>query len=374
MKPLCVLITNHALRDRCGSEMYVADLALRLLELGHRPVVYSPRLGAVAELLLHATIPVVDSLDQLGVAPDILHCHHSVATATALLRFPETPAIYVCHDWAWHHDAPPSMRRIRRLIAVDQTVAERLVLREGRQPEEVEVLSNGVDLRKFQLREGPLPARPRRALVFSNYMSSVEAGLLAATCARHGISLDAVGQAVGRPVDQPGELLSHYDLVFAKGRCAAEAIATGAAVIVCDTRGLGPMVGTSNLDYVQPRNFGRRLLGRPLVPALISAEIDRFDPEDARRTSLLLREAVDLDRIVSRLVELYREAISRTANEPSQDHRQELLQLSRLLAWCDRTQSLWRTDYEASRPAFAPLTFRRPAPPPDQYQPRRRAA
>lgn len=355
MKPLCVLITNHSLRERRGSELYVADVALRLLELGHRPVVYSARPGAVAGSLLHATIPVVDDLDQMGAEPDILHCHHSVATATALLRFPSTPAVYVCHDWAWHHDAPPSMRRIRRLIAVDQTVAERLVFRERRRPDEVEVLPNGVDLRKFRLRAARLPVRPRRALVFSNYMTSADAEALATACARHGIGLDAAGLAVGRPLENPADLLPNYDLVFAKGRCAAEAIATGAAVIVCDARGLGPMVGTENLAFVQPRNFGRRLLGRPLEPGLISAEIDRYDPQDARLTSLRLRETVDLDRIVGQLTGLYQAAIAEAAGEGPPDHREELHQLSRLLAWCDRTPSLWRTEYEAGRPRAAPL-------------------
>ena len=37
-------------------------------------------------------------------------------------------------------------------------------------------------------------------------------------------------------------LTGDYDLVFAKARCALEAMAVGAAVVLCDTHGLGPMV------------------------------------------------------------------------------------------------------------------------------------
>ena len=39
-----------------------------------------------------------------------------------------------------------------------------------------------------------------------------------------------------------------YDIVFAKARAAIEAMAVGAAVIVCDFDGVGPMVSTENVD------------------------------------------------------------------------------------------------------------------------------
>jgi hypothetical protein len=51
MRRLKVLITNHALAERTGSELYVLELATGLLELGHRPVAYSPVLGGLADEL-----------------------------------------------------------------------------------------------------------------------------------------------------------------------------------------------------------------------------------------------------------------------------------------------------------------------------------
>ena len=44
------------------------------------------------------------------------------------------------------------------------------------------------------------------------------------------------------PTSRPEELLPKYDLVFAKARCALEAMATGCAVVLCDFAGLGSMV------------------------------------------------------------------------------------------------------------------------------------
>src|SRR5205823_2848502 len=48
MTPLTVLITNTALVAPGGTERVVADLALGLLARGHRPVVFSTRLGPFA--------------------------------------------------------------------------------------------------------------------------------------------------------------------------------------------------------------------------------------------------------------------------------------------------------------------------------------
>src|ERR1044071_586456 len=99
MKALKVLITNHALRERTGTEVYAVELARGLLNAGHSPVLYSPRPGPLAELVRRETVPVVEDLERLNVTPDIIHGQHADETATALLRFPSTPALYVCHDW-----------------------------------------------------------------------------------------------------------------------------------------------------------------------------------------------------------------------------------------------------------------------------------
>ena len=353
MNPLCVLITNHSMCDPGGSSLYVCDLAMRLVELGHRPVVYSTRLGKLAERLLNATVPVIDNLDQLGISPDIIHCHHSLASATALLRFPETPAIYVCHDWAWHNDTPPRMRRIRRIIAVDQTVAERIMFREGRRPDEVQILHNGIDLRKFRPRVDPLPLEPRKALVFSNYMSDEQIALITNACDQFGIKVDAVGKAAGFSVENPEHLLTQYDVVFAKGRCAWEAIACGAAVIVCDVRGVGGMARSDNLERFLPRNFGRRLLQRSLDMPTISAEIARYDPLDAAKVTHIVRDTANLDLVVDRLLNQYHEVILEHDGDANCDQAVELRELSRMLAWCDRNQGMWQTNFQAN-PVMSP--------------------
>ena len=66
MQPISVLFTNNALGARGGSETYIRDVALALLQRGHRPVAFSLLLGDVAEELRRATVPVVDDLKRLA--------------------------------------------------------------------------------------------------------------------------------------------------------------------------------------------------------------------------------------------------------------------------------------------------------------------
>ncbi len=63
---------------------------------------------------------------------------------------------------------------------------------------------------------------------------------------------------MGTLVDDPERILPRYDLVFAKGRCALEAMAAGCAVIVCDAVGLGEMVTHGSVEEMRRWNFGAR--------------------------------------------------------------------------------------------------------------------
>ncbi|HYX40818.1 MAG TPA: glycosyltransferase, partial [Pyrinomonadaceae bacterium] len=220
MNPLKVLITNQALDQRAGTELYVRDVATALLRRGHAPVVYSPRLGAVAREIRAATVPVVDDLDALAFTPDIIHGQHNLETMTALLRFPTVPAVFFCHGWQDWREAPPRFPRLLRYVAVDETCRDRLLCEHAIPEARVRLLLNFVDLERFKPR-GPLPARPQRALVFGNnahqetYLVEVRAA-----CARAGIELDVTGWRNGNASAQPEQLLGQYDLVFAKARCA----------------------------------------------------------------------------------------------------------------------------------------------------------
>jgi hypothetical protein len=308
-----VLITNNTLAHRAGSELWVRDVAIRLLERGHSPVAYSRELGEVAAELRRATVAVVDDLDRMGTPPDLIHGHHHLETMTAALRFPAAPVVAVCHGWLPPQEAPVRFPSIRRYLAVDAPTRDRLVLECGIEPSRVEVLPNFVDLRRFPPR-GPLPERPRRALVLSNLAD--EDGYLAVirdVCRQAGIEVDAHGLRLGRPLAAPEALIGEYDLVFAKARTALEAAAVGTAVIVCDEVGLGPMVDSRGLRRLRELNFGIRAMRREITAENLGRELARYDPAEAAEVSRRLRAEADLESTVDRLLALYAEVVEEQA-------------------------------------------------------------
>jgi hypothetical protein len=318
MKKLTVLITNARLGWRAGTELYVRDVTRGLLARGHTPVVYSPRPGRFAEELRRETVPVVTDLEQLSAAPDLIHGHHADETATALLRFPRAPALFVCHDWYSKLDhPPPDFPRLRRYVAVDQTCYDKLVYEHGVPAERVRFIYEFVDLERFAARE-PLPARPRRAVVLCNYTKENEhLRALRAACARSGVTLDAYGVGLGRTCAEPERLLRDYDLVFAKGRAALEALAVGAAVVVYWWRRLGPLVTVSELERLRRENFGVRAMGDELTPAEFGLAAERalaaYDAGEAAEVSRRVRETAGSERALDELLALYGETLAEHA-------------------------------------------------------------
>lgn len=314
-RPLRILFTNITLASRTGTEVYIKEAALGLLRRGHTPLVYSPDLGEIAEEIRAATVPVVDDLSLLGAPPDVIHGHHHQQAMTALLHFPGVPGIFTTHDWTVWHDAPPLFPRIRRYVAVDWTNRDRVVFEHGIPEERVRVLLNWADLERFPPRD-PLPERPRRALVFSNYArGDTHLPAVQEACRRADLPLDVVGSGVGRSLANPGKVVGGYDLVFAKAKSALEALAVGTAVVLCDYRGLGQMVTSAELDALRRLNFGLRTLRHPLVPELILREIERYDARDAAEVSRRVREEAGLEPALDHLVTLYEEVIGEHERE-----------------------------------------------------------
>jgi glycosyltransferase involved in cell wall biosynthesis len=314
-----VLITNSFLANQTGSELYVRDIALGLSRRGHAPMVYSPRLGPLAETLKLAGIPVVDDLDKIPHAPDLIHGQHHLETMTALARFPDTPAVYFCHGWVPWEEIPPRHPRILRYVAVSARIQERMGRLHGIEAARIHLILNFADLLRFQPRL-PLPDCPHRAVAFSNLISEANgAGILRSACARHGIRLRVMGRANGNASLQPELLLPQYDLVFARGRSALEAMATGSAVVCCDVEGLGPMVTTSNFAALRKANFGIQVLERPLSRRGLRDEIGQYDPCDAAQVSRRVRQTAGLDLALDQILDVYGavlaewQAVSRTA-------------------------------------------------------------
>jgi hypothetical protein len=207
-------------------------------------------------------------------------------------------------------------------VAVDHTVRDHLLCEWGVPEEQVRVHLNFADLQRFQKRV-PLPDRPARALVFSNNARE-HLWAVQKACACMGITVDAVGESVGTSSAEPEALLGNYDIIFAKGRCAIEALVTGTTVILCDAAGVGPMVTSAELDRLRGLNFGLRTLQERLSPQAITRELARYDPQDAALVSQRLRVTAGRHAAVVSMIELYEEVIEAYRQEGSHDLRLDL--------------------------------------------------
>ncbi|HEX3576928.1 MAG TPA: glycosyltransferase [Thermoanaerobaculia bacterium] len=308
-----ILIAGHTLGPIGGVQTYERDLASWLIEHGHSPIVYATELGDAARQLLRRTIPVTDDLRSITVPIDVIHGDSAVETMAALLHFPNTPAVFVCHSWASLERTTPHFPRILRYVAVDHTCADRLLLREGISPGKLSVLLNAVDVAVFRQR-APLPVKPRRAVIFGN--TAHELTFLPAireACRRLSIDVDVIGAAAGSPASSPETILGNYDVAFAKAKCAMEAMACGLAVILCDRYGVGGMVRSADLDRLRRSNFGVRTLQKPVTTEAILAELALYDADDAREVSDRIRETATSDALHESLLSLYEDVIDEHA-------------------------------------------------------------
>lgn len=198
--------------------------------------------------------------------------------------------------------------RILCYVAVDNACRD-LLHERGIHPDRAKVIYNFANMQRFLPRK-PLPPKPRRALVFSNYAREDNyLPRVREACRLAGISLEVSGIGSGRPCYHPEKLLPDYDLVFAKARASIEALAVGCAVITCDASGLGSLVTTANLEQLRPMNFGFRTLTRKLEVKLISAEIARYDAADAREVSSRIRTIANMEDTLDQLLTVYAEVL-----------------------------------------------------------------
>ena len=303
-----VLIASFALRYRQGAEVYARDLALELQRQGHSPTVYAPVLGPLADELRAAGVPVTTRLRSLKSPPDMIHGNFRRATLAALLHFPNTPAVSVCHSHAGWPGGAAIHPRIRRYLGMSGLCVSRLRT-EGVPEAQIELSWNFVDMNRFRPRP-PLPPQPRRALLFSNYAhADSHLPAVVEACRRADLTLDVVGTGVNNPVAHPEEMLGRYDLVFAKAKAAMEAMAVGTAVVLCDFGGAGPLVTSANFNRLSPMNFGFQALDAPLEPECLQQQIAGYDAEDALRVRDLLRGSHNLEDAVRTLVHLYQTVI-----------------------------------------------------------------
>jgi len=307
-----ILMTQRELQFWAGSELVTVEVARELRARGHDVAVFSPRIGRVANLLTPSGIWVRSKLSELPWEPEIIHGHHHLQAVAALSYFTEAPAIYYCHGvfpWPEH---PPIHPRILRYLVMCEWMAPRLDPEIGVSVDRVAVVPNFVNTRRFsQVRKAP--DTPARALVFGGSgFDPVELQYLEAICAQRGISLDRIGYAYDNHQEYPERFLQAYDLVFAIGKCAIEAMACGCAVIPLVPGLAGHLITPDNYAGWSFSNFSPRYFtaGTTLSAEWLDGELKQYAACKVAAVTEKLRTTRSLAATVDRLETIYEAAIA----------------------------------------------------------------
>ncbi|MEE2565260.1 glycosyltransferase [Hyphobacterium marinum] len=303
-----ILITNHGLAARAGTELYVRDLAFGLTARGHDVICFAPVLGEVAEEIRTAGIAVTDTLDGM-TRPGVIHGQHHNAAVLAYLAFPDVPAVQVCHGvLPWQEAALARFPTIRTYTAVDEACRDALVTRDGIPADRIVRILNGVDFERFADRgvAHDDPSRQTRALLLSNVADRALVLPFEQACRQAGFTLDLAGAKLGRVLESPETEFARYGVVFAKGRAAIEALAMGCAVILADYGRTGGLVTSDRFDDLRAYNFGlNRITDEPRRDS-IRSWLEAIDWNDAALVTARIRAEAGFDRVVEAWEEIYR--------------------------------------------------------------------
>ena len=342
-----IVLTTWALTDFSGIPTFTMDLASALHRAGHHVAVCTSRGGPVAKAIRAQGIPVIGDLQHLPFTPDIIHGHNQPMLVKALLHFRNVPVVAVTHDATSKIDEPFFSPRIAAYVAVDERCRKRLEAVPSIPREKIHVILNTVDLERFRPRP-PLPRRPERALVFSNY-ANMRTNLphVLGACEKLGLAVDVIGSGAGNQIGTPENVLGQYDLVFAKARCAMESLVTGTAVVLCDFSGLGPMVSTANYAALRLWNFGAGVLTeQPSVEAIVE-EVLKYDADDCALVSNLMRAEAGMETALGQWLALYQTVLQRPRDISDDAKDRDLL---------DNLDQNWRT-FHALTPMASAVKF-----------------
>jgi len=317
-RSLNILITNYRLNRRGGTQGIVRDLARGLLARSHRVVTYSSWIDPAGNSLADDGVPVTSDLASIPFRPDIIHAHHNLDTMAAILALPGVPVIYCCHG-ATEPEKPPLHPRIVRYVAITPTMRMRMAAESGISEATIEVIPNAVDLRRFS-KMRVSPELPRRAAVFSSIIgpNSPMSPVIIEAVGMAGLELDFLGSRSGAlPVYAPENELLDYDIVFAAGKSAIDAIACGCAVIAVSATSCGELVNPRNLERLRLANFSIPMNSPPPQAGRILEQIGRYSASDVAETAKRLRSIADLEKYVDRFAALYGQVIAASRGRSS---------------------------------------------------------
>lgn len=307
-----ILITQRRLQAYAGTEIFTAEIARALVARGHEVAIYCPKPGRITQLITPNGVQVKDSLDALPFTPDIIHGHHHLPLMAALARFEAVPAIHVCHGARPWVEQAPLHPRISRYVVTSRRMAPRLTVESGIPADRVLTIPNFVDTERYS-HVRAVADRPAKAVLFGQYgFFPPELRQLETACAENGLHLDKVGGAYGNPRPRPEYFLPDYDIAFAVGRSALEAMACGCAVLPIVPQLAGHRITEARFDDWAAANFSPRYFTSAdrFDSAWLAGELAGWHAGDIAAVTARVRAEFTLSRALDAFEALYREVLA----------------------------------------------------------------
>lgn len=290
-----ILVTNHHLAERCGSETFTGTLVEELARRGHDVDVFAFVLGAVsADIARHARIVSLAELRRR--AYDLaLVSHRSCQLALEGVA----PLIRTCHGV--QHELEQPAPGAAAIVSVSEEVAAH-VRSAGY---ETSIIRNGVDCARFRPTR-PLSPDLGRVLLLSNY-EAAEA-IVAAACDTLGVAFRRVGGA--HRVANVEEAINEADLVVTLGRGVYESLACGRNVVVFDRRDYDAVQGADGflcaetLDHALTCNCSGRAYGYEWDVSDVADALRRYDPALCEAHRALALDRFDVSKQLDRYLEV----------------------------------------------------------------------
>jgi hypothetical protein len=273
---LRIVLATYALDQPGGTETYALTVAHELRRLGHEVTLSAEELGAVAAIARRDGLQVARLPSELPVACDVALVQDGIVTAPLADRYPDVALVHVAHSPIFDHQLPVLVPRvIDAVVALSERVASRIRALALDAP--VVRLRQPIDTERFAS-AGPLPERPRRALLLGNYLRGARQAALVAAWSSAGIECFQVG-GPDRLQHDVREAIAAADIVVAKGRAALEGMACARAVYVYDDFGGDGWVTAATYEPFEADGFAGVATPRPRTRDDLAADLSEYHPD-----------------------------------------------------------------------------------------------
>ena len=150
-KKIKVLIGCYSFKEYTGSELYVFELAKKLIEKDYEVYIVAKSIGNTltyrARKLGIKVIPL--KLIPSGINFDIIHCQHKPIVEILIKKFPAIPKVCSIHSEVYELEDPVIHPSIYKYIAIRPEIKNHIISKFGISSDIIEVIYNPIDELKF---------------------------------------------------------------------------------------------------------------------------------------------------------------------------------------------------------------------------------